>query len=598
MAITLRNVKGSALSHSELDANFQRLIDLEASSGSSLVGFIQSGAGAVARTVQAKERDIVSIKDFKNNDGTQVIGNDVQDEATGFQAAHDALPASGGAIYLSQTGSKYLINTKVTITKPVHLFGDGWSSVVRTSSTAITAIFEVNAGGNGSIFQTFRIEGGKSASGGTVQRGIYFNGAKDGLVQHVNFSGPNSTTGLNIGVDINGVSSGRTKVLYNRFERMVSSTGNGTAVLIELSNFNHVIGNVVDGTEFNNADGGPGAAISLTAEVGGVGSVDNVIAYNRVHDHKQVGISMNSTTYFEFAGNLGACDRNLIAFNDVYNSSSVNGGDASSGIHIVGNSNDNRIVGNKVHHNGHATAGGYGIVVSGSAQGTANPGQPKLDESPTRNEVLDNDVYLNKDQGIWIKGANSSIVRGNRVYENGQRTANTFQNMRITLVGGTVTGNNSMFVDNICLGTQPIRQLEIEAGISNVAVMGNYLPNGGTDAIAGGDATTQFGWNHIAGKQTLGGVAAALVGLTGMITSTTTFDPPNLLNGTQTTTTMGLTGAALGDIVAASFSLSQQGIQITAYVSSVDSVTVVFKNDTGGAIDLASGTIRARIWKQ
>jgi hypothetical protein len=38
--------------------------DLSASSGSSLVGFLQAGTGAVARTVQAKDRDIVSVKDF------------------------------------------------------------------------------------------------------------------------------------------------------------------------------------------------------------------------------------------------------------------------------------------------------------------------------------------------------------------------------------------------------------------------------------------------------------------------------------------------------------------------------------------------------
>jgi len=38
--------------------------DLAASSGSSLVGFIQSGAGAAARTLQDKLRDTVSVKDF------------------------------------------------------------------------------------------------------------------------------------------------------------------------------------------------------------------------------------------------------------------------------------------------------------------------------------------------------------------------------------------------------------------------------------------------------------------------------------------------------------------------------------------------------
>jgi len=38
--------------------------DLAASSGSSLVGFIQSGSGAVPRTVQDKERDVISVFDF------------------------------------------------------------------------------------------------------------------------------------------------------------------------------------------------------------------------------------------------------------------------------------------------------------------------------------------------------------------------------------------------------------------------------------------------------------------------------------------------------------------------------------------------------
>jgi hypothetical protein len=45
--------------------------DLAGASGSSLVGFLQSGTGAVARTVQAKERDVVSVKDFgATGDGT------------------------------------------------------------------------------------------------------------------------------------------------------------------------------------------------------------------------------------------------------------------------------------------------------------------------------------------------------------------------------------------------------------------------------------------------------------------------------------------------------------------------------------------------
>lgn len=55
--------------------------DLSASSGSSLVGFLQSGTGAVARTVQAKERDVVSVKDFG------ATGDGTTDDTAAIQAA-------------------------------------------------------------------------------------------------------------------------------------------------------------------------------------------------------------------------------------------------------------------------------------------------------------------------------------------------------------------------------------------------------------------------------------------------------------------------------------------------------------------------------
>jgi len=51
------------------------LVNLAASSGSSLVGFIQSGTGAVTRTVQDKTREYVSVKDFgAMGDGALVAG--------------------------------------------------------------------------------------------------------------------------------------------------------------------------------------------------------------------------------------------------------------------------------------------------------------------------------------------------------------------------------------------------------------------------------------------------------------------------------------------------------------------------------------------
>lgn len=75
------------------------------------------------------------------------------------------------------------------------------------------------------------------------------------------------------------------------------------------------------------------------------------------------------------------------------------------------------------------------------------------------------------------------------------------------------------------------------------------------------------------------------------------FDPASLADGAGATTTVACVGAALGDFALASFSLALQGITVTAWVSAVDVVSVRFQNESGGVLDLASGTLRVRVIK-
>ena len=85
--------------------------------------------------------------------------------------------------------------------------------------------------------------------------------------------------------------------------------------------------------------------------------------------------------------------------------------------------------------------------------------------------------------------------------------------------------------------------------------------------------------------------------ITKHLSATATYDPPSIAAGAQTTTTVTVNGAALGDEVTCSFDKDLQGMQMTAYVSATDTVTVVIRNGTGGAIDLASGTLRVSAWQ-
>lgn len=75
------------------------------------------------------------------------------------------------------------------------------------------------------------------------------------------------------------------------------------------------------------------------------------------------------------------------------------------------------------------------------------------------------------------------------------------------------------------------------------------------------------------------------------------WDPGTVANGASVNTTVPVPGAALGDFAAATFSLSLQGATLTAYVSALNVVTVVLANLSGGALDLASGTIRVLVFK-
>jgi hypothetical protein len=75
-----------------------------------------------------------------------------------------------------------------------------------------------------------------------------------------------------------------------------------------------------------------------------------------------------------------------------------------------------------------------------------------------------------------------------------------------------------------------------------------------------------------------------------------TFNAASLADGAGETTTVTVTGAALGDFVTGvSLGVDLQGITVTAYVSAADTVSVRLQNESGGVLDLASTTLRVRV---
>lgn len=113
--------------------------------GSGLVGFQQSVAGSVVRTVQDKSREILSVKDF----GAR--GDGVTDDTTAIQAFLNSLTNKTGYI---PSGTYKISTTLVTPTGNFSLYGDGatQSVILYTGTNTNIDIFQVfGTGGSGNI---------------------------------------------------------------------------------------------------------------------------------------------------------------------------------------------------------------------------------------------------------------------------------------------------------------------------------------------------------------------------------------------------------------------------------------------------------------
>jgi len=76
---------------------------------------------------------------------------------------------------------------------------------------------------------------------------------------------------------------------------------------------------------------------------------------------------------------------------------------------------------------------------------------------------------------------------------------------------------------------------------------------------------------------------------------TQTWDPGSIDDGNEEVVEVTVTGAKLGDFVEVSFSLDVADLALVASVTALNTVTVQLLNNTGGAIDLASGTLRVLV---
>lgn len=77
-----------------------------------------------------------------------------------------------------------------------------------------------------------------------------------------------------------------------------------------------------------------------------------------------------------------------------------------------------------------------------------------------------------------------------------------------------------------------------------------------------------------------------------------TWNPGNIADGDKESKNVIVTGAVMNDYAIASFSLDVEDLELNAQVTAADTATCVLANNTGGAIDLASGTVRVLVFRR
>lgn len=146
--------------------------DLAQSGGSGLVGFQQSGTGAVARTVRDKARDVVSVKDFG------AVGDGVTDDYAAIILARDYAHTTGKALHFPDGVYAYgtrpefgYPNLEVTFggrvtLKPTHA---GAAVSIDGGATSATSVFGVQFG----VANMPTIQGNAGTTVGLYTRGCH-----------------------------------------------------------------------------------------------------------------------------------------------------------------------------------------------------------------------------------------------------------------------------------------------------------------------------------------------------------------------------------------------------------------------------------------
>jgi hypothetical protein len=197
------------------------------------------------------------------------------------------------------------------------------------------------------------------------------------------------------------------------------------------------------------------------------------------------------------------------------------------------------------------------------------------------NRYTSNRFDYNAGHGLLLDGGTYSTFSNNAFNHNSGASANTYDHINVP---GSAGGSPMLFDTMMFTNESNSVRYWINDGKSHATFRNTYVnPHG----EAAGTANTNITGNSIVNYPSLTGSA--------------TWDPGSLGNGVAANTTVTVDGAVAGDTVVATHSSVETAATswiLTGYVSAANTVRVVLLNVTSGTVDLASGTLRVRVFKK
>lgn len=541
----------------------------------SSVSYLPAGTGAVATTVQTKLRETVSVKDFG------AVGDGVTNDTAAIQAAVDAVTPTGGAIYFP-VPAIYRVTAQINV----------------TSNYAVSFISEMGPDNNSSPDSYISI-------GASIAGAVFNVAARGGSIRRLWFRDPTSVL---------GVSQGTSAV----------------NAALKLSTFG--MGKVEDCA----FDGILGSAIEI----------DSMIRGHIVRPHiRDCGTPTKPALWLnpQVALGAGQIEINAPHIETCYGEYLYVGQNAIDTKIIAGQFEADTSIANTckyfIYNWGDRTkASSCGFNRNTETQFYARGSRAQIDNctfSAASGAASNARVYLqgsfNQLSNCLFNGTaadvNTSIqdVGGN----------NFFTGCHVYFGGNVILGANSVWAGGGCYDLKTTQAYCIE-GASNATVTGAYISAadvaGGIKAISGMAVNAcnvisnagigircETSTATISGNRSTGNTAGnysftayphgyspnANYSGDGVypLQASTTWNPASLANGASESVNVTVTGAAVGDSVDAGFPMivggsGQNGMQISASVYTANTVKVTITNNSGGAVDLDSGTLVVKVTKQ